>query len=269
MRIKDGENVGEGSNAVNEETSVYDKRKKIMMINIYSKKILKLKKVIKILDSKFKQLEVQLINISKQMSMEKESRITLEMESKSKILELEFELKNCKSNFIYVEKGWNDLINQKSEHIEHLEEELYKKEDKIKQQQEKIHEANKINFEHLAYVNNNIKYIKINDIGKNKDEMNKNYVLMKNLSSNLSEIKQNLKNTISNDNFEKNLNNSQKISSNMSDSEDKFELMKKIQEKTEEIIKKDKTIYEMTINNERFSSKNKILLTNEKLLQIQ
>jgi len=34
MRLKVGENVGEGSNAVNEETSVYDKRKKIVDKNL-------------------------------------------------------------------------------------------------------------------------------------------------------------------------------------------------------------------------------------------
>lgn len=89
--------------------------------------------------------------------MEKESRITLEMDSKSKILELEFELKNCKSNYNAVEKGWSDILNQKNEQIERIEIELNKKEDKIKQQHDKIHEGNKLNFEHLAYINNNIK----------------------------------------------------------------------------------------------------------------
>merc|ERR1711969_549167 len=34
MRFKVGENVGEGSNAVNEETSVYDERKKIVDKNL-------------------------------------------------------------------------------------------------------------------------------------------------------------------------------------------------------------------------------------------
>jgi len=56
-------------------------------------------------DEKIKQLEIQLINISKQMSIEKETRITTEMTSKSKILELEFELKNYKSISNSTEKG--------------------------------------------------------------------------------------------------------------------------------------------------------------------
>jgi len=64
---------------------------------------------------------------------------------------------------------------------------------------------------------------------------------MKNLDNNLSQIKQSLKLSISDDNIDNILeSNHVKISSKVSDnSDEKYELMKKINEKTEEINKKD------------------------------
>lgn len=53
------------------------------------------------------------------------------------------------------------------------------------------------------------------------------------------------------------------------DSDEKYELMRKIQEKTEEIIKKDKVISDININNERINSKNEILLSNEKMFHYE